>query len=64
MKKTEERRTAEFIQRIPGNRLSAKERKALQAAVKVLHQQNERLGLLDPLGAEPATIFVAGEGKR
>jgi hypothetical protein len=64
MKKTEEWRTAEFIQRIPGSRLSAKEREALQAAVKVLNEQNEQLGLLDPLGAEPAIIFVAEEGKR
>ncbi len=64
MKKTEESRTAEFIRKIPGVRMSAKERDALQAAVKVLNEQNEQLGLLDPLDAEPATLFVAGEGKQ
>jgi len=64
MKKTEERRTAEFTRKIPGIRLNAKEREALQAAVKVLNEQNEQLGLLDPLDAEPATLFFAEEGKR
>ena len=64
MKKTEERRTAEFTRKIPGIRLNAKEREALQAAVKVLNEQNEQLGLLDPLDAESATIFFAEEGKR
>lgn len=64
MGKKEERRTAEFILRIPGIRLNAKEREALQAAVKVLNEQNEQIGLLDPLDAEPATFFFAEEGKR
>jgi hypothetical protein len=64
MKKTEERRAGEFIQKIPGVGLNAKEREALQAAVKVFDGQNEQLGLLDPLDAEPAILFFAGEGKR
>ena len=64
MKKTEEWKTAEFIRNIPGIVLNAKEREALQAAVKVLNEQNEQLGLLDPLDADPAIIFFAEEGKR
>ncbi|MDP1992540.1 MAG: hypothetical protein Q8K00_16145 [Syntrophales bacterium] len=64
MKKTEEWKTAEFIRKIPGIRLNVKESEALQAAVKVLNEQNEQLGLLDPLDTEPATIFFAEEGKR
>ncbi len=64
MKQTEERRTAELIHKIPGIRLNAIEREGLQAAVKVLNEQNEQLGLLDPLDAEPATLFFAEEGKR
>ena len=44
--------------------MNAKERKALQGAVKVFHEQSERLGLLDPLDAEPAVIFFAEEGTR
>jgi hypothetical protein len=66
MKKAEESRAGKgkFILEIPGIKLSAKEREALQAAVKVFHEQSERLGLLDPLDAEPAVIFFAEEGKR
>ena len=66
MKKAEERRTGKgkFILEIPGIKLSAKERKGLQAAVMVFKEQSEQLGLLDPLDAEPAVIFFAEEGKR
>jgi hypothetical protein len=64
MKKTEEWKTAEFIQKIPGVRLTAKEKDTLQAAVRILNEQNEQLGLLDPLDAEPATIFFADVEKR
>ncbi len=45
-------------------KLNSKEREALQAAVKILNEQSEQLGLLDPLEAEPAILFFAEEGKR
>jgi len=66
MKKAEESRTrtGKFILEIPGIKLNAKEKKALQAAVKAFHEQSERLGLLDPLDAEPAVLFFAKEGTR
>jgi hypothetical protein len=66
MKKAEESRprTGKFILEIPGIKLNAKEREALQAAVKAFNEQSERLGLLDPLDAEPAVIFFAEEGTR
>jgi len=66
MKKAEESRTrtGKFILEIPGIKLNAKEREALQVAVKVFNEQSERLGLLDPLDAEPAVTFFAEEGKR
>ena len=66
MKKAEENRTrtGKFILEIPGIKLNAKEREALQAAVKVFNEQSERLGLLDPLDAEPAFIFFAEDGTR
>lgn len=66
MKKAKESRTrtGKFILEIPGIKLNAKEREALRAAVKAFNEQSERLGLLDPLGAEPAVIFFAEEGTR
>jgi hypothetical protein len=66
MKKAEgsRARTRKFILEIPGIKLNAKEKKALQAAVKAFNEQSERLGLLDPLDAEPAAIFFAEEGTR
>ena len=64
MKKAAEPKTEEFTLKIPRITLNAKEQEALQAAVKVLNEQNEQLGLLDPLDAEPATLFFAEEGKR
>jgi hypothetical protein len=57
-----EPKTAEFTLKIPGITLSVKEQASLQSALKVLNEQNEQLGLLDPLDAEPATLFFA-EGK-
>jgi hypothetical protein len=64
MKKTEERRREKFFLGISRVRLNAGEKEALQAAAKVFHEQSRRLGLLDPLEAEPAILFFAGEGKR
>ncbi len=64
MKKTKESKREKFILEIPGIKLDGKEKEALQAAVKVLHEQSEQLGLLDPLDVEPALIFFAEEGKR
>jgi len=64
MKKMKESKAERFILEIPGIKLNAKERKGLQAAVKVFKEQSEQLGLLDPLDAEPAVIFFAEEGKR
>ncbi len=64
MKKAAEPKTEKFTLKIPRIILSAKEQASLEAAVKVLNEQNEQLGLLDPLDAEPATLFFAEEGKR
>jgi len=64
MKKTEERRREKFFLGISRVRLNAREKEALQAAAKVFQEQSRRLGLLDPLEAEPAILFFAGEGKR
>lgn len=64
MEKTEESKTEKFILEISRIKLNSKEREALQAAVKVLNEQSEQLGLLDPLEVEPAIIFFAEEGKR
>ena len=54
-----EPKTTESTQKIPGITLSAGEQELLQSALKVLKEQNEQLGLLDPLAAEPATLFFA-----
>lgn len=64
MEKTEESKTEKFILEISRIKLNSKEMEALQAAVKVLNEQSEQLGLLDPLEVEPAIIFFAEEGKR
>lgn len=40
-----------------------KEQEALQSALKILSEQSEKLGLLDPMEAEPATVFFAEVGK-
>ena len=47
-----------------GLKLNPQEIKTLQSAVKLLDEQAERLGLLDPLDAEPAMIFFAEEEQR
>jgi len=64
MEKTEESRTEKFILEISRIQLNSKEIEALQVAVKVLNEQSEQLGLLDPLEVEPTIIFFAEEGKR
>lgn len=64
MKKAEESRTEKFMLEISRIKLNSKEREALQAAVKILNEQSEQLGLLDPLETEPAILFFAEEGKR
>ena len=64
MKKTRKRKPEKLILEISRIQLNSKEREALQAAVKVLNEQSEQLGLLDPLEVEPAIIFFAEEGKR
>ncbi|MDO9210003.1 MAG: hypothetical protein Q7V48_04540 [Deltaproteobacteria bacterium] len=64
MKKAEGSRTEKFMLEISRIKLNSKEREALQAAVKILNEQSEQLGLLDPLEAEPAILFFAEEGKR
>ena len=63
MKKAEKPREEEFIAKIPGVRVNAREKKALRAALKVLNEQSRRLGVLDALDAEPATVFCAEEGR-
>jgi len=50
--------------RIPTLRLNPKEMEALEGSVKILNEEAERLGLLDPMEIEPATIYSAEEGKR
>lgn len=62
-KKTDGRRES-FGLKIKGVRVNAQEKKALQAALRLLDEQSERLGILDALDAEPATVFFAEEGKR
>ena len=64
MQKAAKPKTAEFTLKIPRTTLNAKERQALQSALKVLSEQSEKLGLLDPMEAEPATVFFAEVGKR
>lgn len=64
MKKAAEPKTEEFTLKIPGITLNAKEQEELQAAQKVLSEQSDKLGLLDPMEAEPAIVFFAEEGKR
>lgn len=64
MKKKEEGREEKFILKISRIKLNSKELEALQAAVEVFNEQSEKLGLLDPLEAEPAILFFAEEGKR
>ena len=59
MKKAAEPNTVESTLKIPGITLSAGEQELLQSALKVLNEQNGQLGLLDPLDAEPATLFFA-----
>jgi hypothetical protein len=58
-----EPKTTEFTMEIPRITLSVKEQALLQSALKILKEQNEQLGLLDPPDAEPATLFFA-EGKQ
>jgi hypothetical protein len=64
MKKAANPVEEEFIAKIPGVRVNSREKKALQAALKVLNEQSRRLGILDALDAEPAIVFSAEEGKR
>jgi hypothetical protein len=64
MEKQRSNKPEKFKLEIPGIRVNSKEREALQTAVKVLNEQSEQLGLLDPLDAEPAIIFFAEEEKR
>jgi hypothetical protein len=64
MEKQRNNKTEKFMLEIPGIRMNSREREALQTAVKVLNEQSEQLGLLDPLATEPAIIFFAEEGKR
>lgn len=64
MEKQRGNKTEKFMLEIPGIQVNSREREALQTAVKVLNEQSEQLGLLDPLDAEPAIIFFAEEEKR
>ena len=64
MGKKADGRTERFSVKNQGGSANAREKKALQAAVRVLNEQSERLGLLDPLDAEPATLFFVESRKR
>lgn len=62
MKKAGAKKSERFILRISGIRLKAKEMEAFKASVKILNQQADRLGFLDPMEIEPAMIYSAEEG--
>ncbi len=64
MKKSNPRGKTGKKQIFYGLKLNPQEIKTLQSAVKLLDEQAERLGLLDPLDAEPAMIFFAEEEQR
>jgi hypothetical protein len=64
MKKSNPRKKTGKKQIFSGLKLNPQEIKTLQSAVKLLDEQAERLGLLDPLDAEPAMIFFAEEEQR
>ena len=64
MKKSNPREKTGKKQIFYGLKLNPQEIKTLQSAVKLLDEQAERLGLLDPLDAEPAMIFFAEEEQR
>ncbi len=64
MGKKADGRTEEFGLKIEGVKVNPREKKALQAGLRLLNEQSERLGILDALDAEPATVFFAEEGKQ
>ena len=63
MKKKEQNQTEEFSLKLAKVRVTLKERETLQAAVTVLNEQSEYLGLLDAMADEPAILFFAEEEK-
>jgi hypothetical protein len=64
MEKRRQNQTEEFSLKLAKIRVRLKERDALQAAVTVLNEQSEYLGLLDAMADEPAILFFAEEGKK
>lgn len=64
MKKVDFQKLIQRRLEISGQRLTAKERKALQADVKLLNQQADRLGVLDSMDVEPAMIYFPEGRKR
>jgi hypothetical protein len=64
MKRGAGKKRRQFRVEIVGLRLNPKEMEALEGSVKVLNEEAERLGLLDPMEIEPATIYSAEEEKR
>jgi len=64
MKKQKIDQMEKFTLEIPGIRVNASEKEALETAVKVLNEQSDQLGLLDALDVEPSVIFFAEEENR
>jgi hypothetical protein len=62
MKKEKIRKTPAAPSSAPAN-LSPKERKALKSSIQALNNQADTLGILDPLGLEPALIYSLKEGQ-
>lgn len=64
MKKPNKKNKTKQEKKIATVKLSPKELRTLKESVKIMNEQSERLGLLDPLDAEPAMIFMAQRGRR
>ncbi len=64
MQKVKTKRTGLQNPGISGLRWKEKDRKKLQTSLKLLNKLADRLGLLDPMDTEPATIFAPLKGKR
>ena len=64
MKKRTPSKVFHLVLEIPGLQLDPKEKKELEVSMEVLNRQAELLGLLGPLGPEPAFIFFPEERKQ
>jgi hypothetical protein len=64
MKKKPPSKAFHIVMEIPGLQLDPKGKKELEVSMEVLNRQAELLGLVDPLGPEPAFIFFPEERKQ